>query len=316
MLLSSLFTRTAWAQAVSLGINPPIIQIDAIPPASIKTPITIENNSEQTVRLKIVLKAFTASTAQNGMVNFLPDGSVSANPHIFDYIQFADNKHNMDSISLAPKQKKTIVMHIGIPESEPRDDYYFSVIFLSEEGEDKEQTSAKTPIGIATNVLLSLGPKDKASGQIAEFSAPFFIENGPVPFTLRLKNTSNHYITPRGVIMIRNVFNQTIGRVDLLPVNVLSGTTRAIPDILLSPEQATKAAAFVRPQTRFEAAVWPETFLLGPYTAELTLVLSDQGPVFRRNVYFFAFPMWLLIGIAIGILIGISIYLRVKKKLK
>lgn len=309
-----LTTARTFAEGLSLGIEPPIIQIDAVTPASIKTPITIENNGDTPTRLKIQLKAFTASEKQNGMVHYLDGSDVGANPALFNNIQFADNNHNVDSVALSPKQKKAIVMHIGIPENMPHDDYYFSVVFISESQEELSKTSSTTPIGIATNVLLSIGPKGATTGQIEEFSAPFFTTSGPVPFILRLKNTSDHYITPKGVIMIKNMFNQTIGRVDLLPVNVLSGTTRAIPDMLLSPD-ASKSAHFIRPQTRHEAAVWPEIFLLGPYTAELTLALSDEGPIFRRTIYFFALPIILLVSIVILILLTTFLIIRIKKRI-
>ena len=317
----------AHAQGVSLGIAPPIIQIDALPGASIKAPITLENNADTDVTLQILLKAFTASENQNGSVHYFPADSTDAHPKIFEYIQFAENDHNVDAVHIAPKEQKTVVMHIGIPKDYPLDDHYFSIIFLQEESRLQEdilkpaKTSSQIPGGIATNVLLSLGPKGPASGQIVEFSSPFLVENGPVPFTLRLKNTSDHYITPHGEIMIQNMFGQTIGRVDLLPVNVLSDTTRAIADLLMSPDATPTAKGqirpqFSRPQTRFEAAVWPEQFLLGAYTAKLSIALSDEGPVFRRTIYFFALPLYLLIILGVTMLIAIFIYLRVKEKLQ
>jgi hypothetical protein len=303
------------AQSLSLGIEPPIIQIDAKRPASIKTPITLENTSQNPVRLLISLKPFTASEEENGLVQYFPDGSAEAKSPLFQYIQFADGDHNTNIVNLAPNQSKSITMHIGIPDNFDLGDYYFSVVFISiPDNSDTKTTSLQASGGIATNVLLTLGPTGATTGQITDFSTPFFVEHGPVPFTVRLKNTSDHYITPKGEILITNMFGQTIGRVNLLPVNVLSHTTRALPDSLLSPD-ASKSPTFVRPITRYEAAVWPESFLLGPYTAQLTIALSNQGPVFRRTIYFFAFPWYFTLLLFIVILLAIFLWYRVKKRL-
>lgn len=314
-LYGSLPLHTIYAQELSLGIEPPIIQIDTKRPASITTPITVENSSDVPVSLRIMLKAFTASDAQNGYVKYYPENASEAKPAIFSYIQFAQNDHNIDILKLAPKQSKVVTMHIGVPEKIDLGDYYFSVVFINLPDEtDPKSTALKAAGGIATNVLLTIGPSGPTSGNIVEFSSPFFLEHGPVPFTLRLKNTSDHYITPKGEILIQNMFGQTIGRVDLLPVNILSQTIRAIPDKLLSPD-ASRSANFVRPTTRYEAAVWPESFLIGPYTATVTIALSNQGPVFKKSIFFFAFPWYLTLLLIFLIVMGAYIWHRVKKKL-
>ena len=323
--LNSLFlipnsTPTAHAQGVSLGISPTVIQIDAKPPASITTPITIENNGDEPVTLQILLKGFTASTSQDGHVEYYPAKDPRSTPKIFEKIQITENDHPKTSIILAPGEKKALGLHIGISKKEPLNDYYFSLIFLSKnDANDSEKTSSQTPAGIATNVLLSIGPKGPTTGEIETFSAPFFVQSGPVPFTIKLKNTSDHIIVPKGEILIRNMFGQTIGRVNLLPVNILSKTTRAIPDTLQSPEATLSAAItdyLLKNNMQTPASLWPESFLLGPYTAQLTIALSDQGPVFRRHIYFFALPWFIIISIILCIIGSTYIVIRIRKRLR
>src|SRR6185312_6850779 len=147
--------------------------------------------------------------------------------------------------------------------------------FLSQPIKGGQQSNSAVAGGISTNVLLSIGPSGKTTGNIEEFSAPIFTTGGPVPFSLKVSNTSKHFISPQGTILIKNMFGQTIGKVDLLPVNILSNTSRFLP---------SKNALDTH-------AIWPEKFLLGPYSATLTLALSDQGPVYYRTIYFFALPI-------------------------
>jgi len=331
-ILSSLFVilstaPTAHAQGVSLGISPPVIQIEAKPPASINAPITIENNGDEPVELQIRLRGFTASPKEDGHVEYYPEKDPRSAPAIFEKIQISENDHPKTSITLAPQEKKNLVMHIGIPKGEPLNDYYFSVVFISKTAQsDAEKPASQTPVGIATNVLLSIGPKGLPKGEIAQFSSPFFVDHGPVPFSVKLKNTGDRVLVPTGEILIKNMFNQIIGRVDLLPVNILAKTTRAIPDGLSSSSGTPSAelqAQFKKVHEDLQigygtspVALWPEEFLLGPYTAQLTVALSDQGPVFRRSIYFFALPLYLLVSIIIGIIVITYLIIRVRRRMK
>lgn len=325
--LFTLRLSEAGAAGISLGISPPVIQIDATAPTKIDTPITIENIGDDPVTLSIILKAFTQGEGKNGTVKYYTDKDPLAKPALFQYVTISENDHVKDSVTIAPQQKKVVNMHIGIPKGFPKDDTYFSVIFLSDSEDRKgKETAAQTPAGIATNVLVSVGPKGPTSGEIMNFSAPFFVESGPVPFTVELQNTSDHMITPRGEILIKNMFGQIIGRVDLLPVNILAHTPRQIPD----SAQVTEATPSATSKELSEAvaeyllkrndprpvSVWPETFLLGPYTAQLTMALSDQGPVFRRSIYFFALPWTFMVGIIIMIIIATYIIIHVRRKIR
>ena len=111
------------------------------------------------------------------------------------------------------------------------------------------------------------------------------------------------------------MFGQTIGKIDLLPVNILSNSVRRIPDSLQSPAANQKDYANIKDiveKNQYPVAVWPERFLLGPYTATLNLNLTGNGPVFIRKINFFAFPIEYIIGIILIIGIVVFIALRVK----
>lgn len=312
------FAQKSFAQDVNVGVYPPVFQITATPPSDIRTNFFVQNLSDKdSVDLDIAVKPFTAGDRENGEVSYQQDLSTYEDPYIFEKMEILDGENSVSSITLAPKQKKNLVLHIQIPKEETSSDYYFSILFISKAGDNVQLNGSQATGAIASNVLLSIGQKGKTEGVISDFSAPFFVEKGPVPFTVRVKNTSSHFITPKGDITIKNIFGQTIGKVDLLPVNILAGTTRRIPDSLQSPDKEKEFGQIkdVVLANYYPVAVWPETFLLGPYTATLTLSLSDSGPVYVRNAYFFAFPLEALAAIFTVILVAIFIILRVKKKL-
>ncbi|MCL4354850.1 four helix bundle suffix domain-containing protein [Patescibacteria group bacterium] len=309
----------AYADDLSLGIYPPIIEINATPPAEVKARITIQNQAETDEKLKIILKPFTASSKYNGEVSYSSSQFSSSDPLLLQKVQILDAGQETKEITLAPLESKNLELRASIGKDDPLGDYYFSVIFLSERESDLKTNIVKLPSGIATNVLLSVGPKGPTTGEIEEFRTPFFFDSGPVPFTIFVKNTSEHFTTPTGTIVIKNMFGQTIGKIDLLPQTILANSYRYLVD----REQASPSAALVakldavkakQKGTPSNVALWQENYLLGYYTAELSLSLSENGPVLHSATHFIAIPFSILGGLVFAIMICLSVYLRVRRR--
>jgi hypothetical protein len=310
-------SNKANAQAVDIGIYPPIIEVNVTPPANIKIPFTVFNYTDDSVDLKLNIKPFTASTDENGQLVFT-DYSELPDPFIEDKIIVYDKETPINSLTLFPKQQRDLVLELKIPAKQAKGDYYLSMIFTTAATAIDSSNSSGASAGVTSNILLSVGPQGKSKGILEEFSAPFFVSKGPVPFNVRLRNTSDHFISPHGDIIIKNMFGQAVGKVNLLPVNILSNSIRRLPDSLqgaVSEKDYSQIKRTVE-NSKFPVAVWPEKFLLGIYKATLTISLSDQGPVFRRDTFFLAFPAEYLMTILIVIGIVVFIVLRVKKKIK
>jgi len=298
-----------FAQEVNLGVYPPIFQATTTPPSDISAPVTVYNFSDNPVDLKILIKPFIQSESENGEVSY-----VSKSPtedFIAKNVRILDDKNEISGITLSAKEIKKLTLKITIPKDQSRSDYYFSVIFLSSGQEVNTSNTSSALGGVATNVLVSVGPQGPTNGEIKEFSAPFFLQNGPVPFTLKVLNKSDHYITPKGQILIKNMFGQTVGKIDLLPVNILLNTARFIPDY------QSYLTSLKNKDFKFDSKTtfWNEKFLLGPYTANLTISLSDEGPVFKRSVFFIAFPIQGLIALVLVVFIILVIRKRIKNRL-
>ena len=316
LILSFIKAPQTLAQSVSLGIYPPVFEMETTPPSDIKVPFFIQNYTNSSVNLKISLKPFTQAPSEDGQVEFLDDTFSYPDPVFLQRVQILYQGNSVDLLTLSPNERKNLILEIQVPPNETKGDYYFSIIFNSLNNFEGSDTSSKASGGIATNVLLSVGPVGKTQGYIQEFSSPLFLNQGPVPFTVRIKNTSDHYITPTGSISITNMYGQNIGEVHLLPVNILSNTIRRIPDSMQSPTASPSASLNSYFKTLDKVyAVWPETFLLGLYTAKLNVSLSSKGPVFTREITFFAFPIEYMIAILIIIGITVFVVLRVKKQL-
>jgi hypothetical protein len=317
VMFFSALPQIVLAEGVSLQVNPSVLQIRAHTSSEVSAPFVIQNQSDKSIKLKLGYKLFDPSKSQNGKVEFLSEPG--AKESIFEYIQVVDtNNTPINSLDLGPKQQKQLSVKVNLPENQPSADYYFSLIFLHDITPQTDQNSTLrdrkdqhtiTNIqgGIATNVLLAVGAPETAQGYIEEFSTPLYLQSGPVPFTINVKNTGLHFINPKGTIMIRNIFGQTVGKVEIPTTAVLAGTTRS----LLDRDQLMKA---IKDETT-PKAIWPERFLLGFYSANINIAMAPEGPFYNQTVRFFAFPLHILLGLIVVITLIVSIYIRVKKKL-
>src|SRR6185437_7055082 len=201
------------------------------------------------------------------------------------------------------------------PQNEMASDYYFSLIFLQSISQiDQNNTNSvksnqksisAIQAGIGLDVLLSIGDKVTPQGSIEEFSTPWIINHGPVSFNLTVHNSGIHMLNPQGVILIKNAFGQTIGKVSLPSSTILAGSSRTIASTIPSNNASTSIS---------RGLFWNDTFLLGMYTATLTLALSNNGPIYTRTIHFIAVPFSFLIETVMILLVVIYIYLRVKRK--
>jgi len=296
-ILTTLFVipYPVYADGTGLTVSPAILELHGTPPADIISPITLENQADASLQLQILLKPFKQAPSEDGKIEYLT--SQSSEMSFLPNVSIVDHDTAISALTLGPKQKKTVTLKIALPNTTALTDHYFSVVFLSipqnpttTNLQDKN-TISLIQSGIGIPILLSVASDNHVSGFLEGFSAPVFQQTGPVDFRLRIKNSGEHFITPRGTIMITNMFGQTVGRVDLPEANILAHTTRSIQKS------------------------WPEKFLLGFYTATLSLALSDQGPVYTREVSFASFPFQAFFVLVLISSISFVLVRRVRKKL-
>lgn len=309
--MSSITPDYIFAQGQSVSIYPPVIQVDTTPPASPVVPIVIQNNESETVNLNIQLIPFKTD-GKSGQVILTPEElSKGFYPYYQDKIQFLLDSKKTSSIELQPLESKEVDLNINLAKGDPPGDFYYSIVFISSPLGPGENSVSNIPAGIATNLLLTVGPKDRASGGISQFNTSSFKAHGPIDFTLKLHNASSHVINPTGTITVKNMLGRKVGSVKLLPQYVLSRSDR----FLVDDSQATSSAKM---QTFLDATpqiIWPETFLFGWYEAIANVQLEDNGPILHSSIYFVAFPLYFFFPLVIILFILISIYLRVKRKI-
>jgi len=313
-LPNGLHLPKAHAETVSLKIQPATLQIHSTSPADIRAPFALTNQTDSTIELSLILKRFEPSEDENGEIVFSkPDLSNDKDKDAFlQKVQIVDNGFAVDSLTLSPKQEKKLQISLSLDKNSPPQDHYFAVVFIAKATENDMQNSENTisqvQIAISLPVLLSVGKNKDNALFIEEFSAPIFLQSGPVPFNLKVKNAGTHFVSPKALILIKNIFGQTVGRVEVPKTNILSGSSRYLTN------SNSKSFAY-SPELSTQKFFWEEKFLLGFYTANLSIVNENNELLYTRTTHFVAFPFIFLIGFLVGVFFLTIIIRRIKKKL-
>jgi len=296
-----ILTTEANASASSVEVYPPIIQIKAVGPVSLQAQILIKNSGDKNEVFKISIKPFTQTDEQNGKIRYLKDEEFKlADPLMLQRIRILEEDSEISQVELAPKQQKRLTMIIEIPDGKTTSDYYFSLLFTSIPPLDSEQKNKSDILtAIAMNVLLSTGEEEKANIEIEEFSTTLLKEGGAIDFQVKASNLGDQFASVKGHILITNLFGKAVGRIDLTPVNILSGTSRAVPS-----------------QGETFKAVWRENLIAGLYTATLSLQFGENGHVIKETTHLVGAPIHILAVSLIVILLLLIVRNKLKHRLK
>jgi hypothetical protein len=277
-----LHATVAIVSAASLGltVNPSTTIIQAISPTTVSRILSIQNKGDAKITLQIQLKSFKPK-GESGELEYLKNASP-----ILNSVQILDAGTPIDKIILNPEQQKNLELSINLPHNTNISDYYFSVIFISTDTSLVKSSSSINQIGIASNFLLSVGPKEVSKITLEQFSSAKLLEKGPIPFTVKIKNNGNHLLNPTGEIIIKNIFGQNVDKIELPKTNILYDSSRIV------------------------TPVWQKKFPIGFYTATINIHTSDKSPAISKTIPLFVFPFQEL---ALIILIIVMLAITIKK---
>lgn len=285
------FSTKVNAVGFSLSIDPPVTFIQMAPGDMISTPIRITNEADDPINLSILLKPFTAKNDKGEA--FLTDEPLPIEPFVSIFYE----EKPIKELRLLPKESLDLMLHIALPASHDKDSY-FSIIFVAKDAflprdlQNKPETAVVTAFsqlqpGVGTNIIVSIKDESRNNLSVELKTDPFF-ESGPVDFALQIINHGKRAQSIQGTLFIRNLFGQTVGKIDLPPLYILAESARTYPKL------------------SFE-----ETFLLGPYVASLAIQENNT-----QQVVFFGIPYQATGGMIITIFIILIAIVRIRRRLR
>ena len=232
LLLAGYFFLTpsfAFAQSPEAGVttnqaglrlitSPLPINIIAEPGTMVSTELKVKNGGTQKETLKIDLMKFKAYE-ESGKPQLLER---EATDDFLNWVTFSE-----PSFTLAPDEWKTVTATFTVPPTAAFGYYYAFVFSRAEGNEQLDQKQTSLVGGTAVLVLLEVRVSNaKREVTVAEFSADKkFYEFLPATFNLKLRNTGNVHIAPRG-----NIFIDQGGTKDIAILEVNSEKGNILPE--------------------------------------------------------------------------------------
>ena len=277
-LLICLFPPSATAQTYSLGIWPPLLEVMIKPGKSVTQVYQITNSGEdQSINVRIL--PFEPSD-EKGNIALLPAPQLLRPLSLT--IDGAD-LYTQKSYYLKSGETKNLLLKITAPPRCPEKDFYASLVLETTLEPPAGLSLSQTVAKIAGNILITVsssGSPDKKA-RIVEFSAPKIVDSfDPVVFTLKVENLGTAYFKPFGKVNLEGILGQK-GQVQIQPDNLLPQYVR---ELTVPP--------------------WKNKFILGPFKAELSFTLDEEGEKVSEKVTFLALPYKLMLSlITIGLIL-------------
>lgn len=278
-----LFSLGMPSQAFTL--SPGIIDIVANPGESPTGNLVITNDEDVERAFYLSIQKFVANGDQ-GQQTFLPLSDTEGLP---DWIYFRSA-----SFHLAAHASQTVPFIINIPKNATPGEYrvalFFSNTLPTQTGKSSVSFGAKT----GSLLFLTVKGDVRAQLEVSGFHATSaYYQSLPVGFELRLTNTGNISVLPKGYVRITNSFGNMVGRVAINPDGgrILPDSSRTF-DLIWGEKMAVSSRDNFFQRVREE---W-RGFAIGPYTARVELegnVTSTGSGV----VHFMVLPIELLASV-------------------
>jgi hypothetical protein len=317
LILLGLFGPIATSAATTelrLTTSPLPINLKVTPGTSVSAQIKIKNDGTQAENIKVTLMKFKADSATGAPL--LMDREQGDD--YFDWVTFSDS-----AFSLPVNEWKTITANFNVPASASFG-YYYAVVF-SRADEQVTPGERQTIItgGTATLVLLEAQVANaKREISVTDFSVDkSMYEFLPTTFSIKLRNTGNVHVAPRGNIFITKGNNKDVATLEVNPNkgSILPNSPRDFQEqwtdgfpINVEKQVDGKAALDDKGNKVYELK-WDfsqaSKLRFGKYTAKLLLIYDDgkKDVPIEAEVSFWVIPWRLLVGalvIAIFVLIG------------
>ncbi|NTW26924.1 MAG: hypothetical protein HGA36_01225 [Candidatus Moranbacteria bacterium] len=326
VLLSFGETTSAQTTATDLRLtsSPLPINLKVIPGTTVSANIKVKNDGISAENIRITLMKFKADSA-TGAPNL---SERQAGDDYFDWVTFSEDK-----FVLPVNEWKTITATFNVPASASFG-YYYAVVFTRAQ-ENVTQSEKQTILvgGMATLVLLEAQvPNAKREIQVTDFSVDkSMFEFLPATFSIKLKNTGNVHLAPRGNIFISKSDQKDVA---ILEVNPNKGSI--LPDSPRTFEESWSDGFpyYIDKQADGKVVIdgngkteqelkwnFAEASKLrwGKYTAKMLLVYDDgkrDVPV-EAEVSFWIMPWRVIIyAVLIPLIPALSVYFFMKWRMK
>lgn len=279
--------------ANALTLVPPSLEYKTAKGQTIDGVAKIINNENRTLTLTPSTANFSAKD-ETGDPNFKFDTPVS---DLASWI-----KIDTTAITLELGETKEIPFKIEVPSDADPGGHYAGIFFAS-----GGTTTAGGQIGVqsklGTLIILTVegNIREVATIESVKVKGPSNVGRPPVNFDIRITNSGNVHVKPKGTVKILNMFGGEVETLNLpQDKNVLPGQTRLFEVSWAKKETSAKSKGFFG-----EIGAEFSNFALGTYTANVEATYGQNDTTILGKVKFTIIPWHALGVLLLGLLIVI-----------
>ena len=298
-LLSMFFVTSTHAKSLSIGTAPTFEKLQLEPGETYEDNFTVWNLQTSTTTYYVKVSSFRQIQNQPGSAIFLSEKEDAKNP--YSASSWVDVEEEV--LELIPNRNITVGYTITVPEELAPGDYNAEIYFSSEEPEQGQETATYSILSSGIPILITIGDDYAESAEILDFYSTKKIYEKPNFTTLitRIQNLGDTHITPKGDIVLTNIFKQEVGRIQFNENNqsILRGS---------SGEYVSN--------WELEKYINEGKIALGPITAEAVILYRRNNPgfaVLSATTSFWIIP-WKLIILIVTVIIVTYVVLKLTKK--
>jgi uncharacterized repeat protein (TIGR01451 family) len=281
---SNIFFPKAEAANTGLTIQPVKVSHTLTPGEVITGRISLTNAGEDDIIVSVKVEDFIPTAGSNG-IQFV--GRAPGATTVRDWVTL-DTK---SEVEFKGNEQKSIQYTITVPKDAEPGGHFGVAFFKAMKKGDEEQLKVGTQVGML--MLVTIPGNHLQKGEIRDFSVPVWQQRPPVVFKINFENTGTVHFEPKGTITIKNIFGKKVGEV---PVEGQVVLPTGVKDLVVE---------------------WkPDTFVIGPYTAELSLFDGEGNPLASHKTRFYMIPLWYIGGFVLGLIIVFGGLTFIKKRLK
>ncbi len=300
------------------------LQAQALTASPIKVELNTDPGKTTTSQFKLYNEGKTTETFYILAQNFEAKGEDGTPTLVSGTDGLAGWIEPINSVTIGPKEYKTIPLAITVPKSAEPGGYFAAILSSTVPPVSKGNQNVLLEGQVGTLVLLQVNGDFQQGAHILEFgtsSKSSWFTSLPVEFYYRFQNAGASYEKPIGDLQIKNIFG---GTTKTIPTNsdrgnVLPKSIRRFTTTWFGAEENGKFPKGFFNQVRYE---W-NNFALGRYTANLNLIYgnsTDQTAFAHTAVWIFPWQLILTVLVTAIVVFGLSIsiaaliILRILKK--
>lgn len=188
-------------------------------------------------------------------------------------------------LKLKPGETKSLTLSVLAPDDAIPGGHYAMVLHSPKNEIVLNATGSSIETNVGTLVYITVNGDIKQDARITDFSAPTFLEYGPVDFTATIRNESDIHINPIGHIAISDSFGKNVINLPLNNLNIFPYTSRTFENKL------------------------DQKWLFGRYKASLQAGYGTAGGLLAATIFFWVIP-WKIILLVLAAIVLLFVLIK------